>query len=171
MTIQRCSTFQMTFFLYVCHHPWFDHCSELEFGISRPLLEQSSSHECIFERWVECGCADLRMWHPNPNRKLTSSVTSTDTHSFIFASHLYSTFYVLPHPQPHMLVFYQIPHEFRNSKEINCCGWPLQLHVASLILDSAIQSSVLIDLARMMFAFSTCNHFGHVFRYTGTDVA
>ena len=65
-----------------------------------------------------------------------------------------------------MLMFYQIPHEFRNSKEINCCGWPLRLDVASLILDI-----VLIDLARMMFAFSTRNHFGHVFRYTGTDVA
>ena len=31
------------FWLYECHHPWFVHCSELEFGASRLLLEQSSS--------------------------------------------------------------------------------------------------------------------------------
>ena len=43
MTTQWCSTSQVTFSLYVCHHPWFDCCSELEFGTSSPLLEQSSS--------------------------------------------------------------------------------------------------------------------------------
>ena len=43
MTIQWCSTSQVTFLLYMCHHLWFDRCSELEFGTLRPLLEQSSS--------------------------------------------------------------------------------------------------------------------------------
>jgi len=37
-------TSQVTFLLYVCHHPWFDRCSELEFGAARPFWNNHHHH-------------------------------------------------------------------------------------------------------------------------------